>query len=79
MVTAANAVLSGMGVVTAHDVVNNVMTAKVGTSTVWVKIYEIEPQLSAITVQARNKGGTADVDLSSEIDKQIALYLASHP
>jgi hypothetical protein len=79
MVTATKAVLGNIGTVTAQDVINNVITAKVDTRTVWVKIFEVEPRLSALIVQARSKGGAPDVDLASEVDKQIALYLASHP
>jgi len=79
MINATKAVLGNIGKVVSHDVINNVVTAKVGDSTVWVKVMEVEPRLSAITVQARAKGGAADVDLASEVDKQIALHLASHP
>lgn len=79
MVAATKAVLGTIGTVTAQDIINNVITAKVDTRTVWVKIFEVEPRLSALIVQARSKGGAADVDLASEVDKQIALYLASHP
>jgi hypothetical protein len=79
LIAAAKAVLGTIGTVVSHDVISNVVTAKVGNSTVWVKVMEVEPRLSAITVQARVKGGAADVDLASEVDKQIALHLASHP
>ena len=79
MIAATKAVLGNIGTVVSHDVISNVVSAKVGTSTVWVKVMEVEPRLSAITVQARAKGGGADVDLASEVDKQIALHLASHP
>jgi hypothetical protein len=79
MITAAKAVLGTIGTVVSHDVIKNVVTAKVDNRTVWVRVYEVEPRLSAITVQARSKGGAADVDLASEVDKQIALYLTSHP
>jgi hypothetical protein len=43
--------------------------------TVWVKVDEIEPAISRIQVQARKKLGRSDVDLASELDKQIALRL----
>jgi hypothetical protein len=79
MIAAAKAVLGNIGTVVSHDVIKNVVTAKVDNRTVWVRVFEVEPRLSAITVQARSKGGAADVDLASEVDKQIALYLTSHP
>ena len=78
MVAATKAVLSNIGSVVSHDVIKNVVTAKVDTRTVWVKLYEVDPRITGVWVQARNKGG-ADVDLASEADKQIALYLATHP
>ena len=39
--------------------------------TVWVAVDEIEPKVSRVRVQARTKGGRGDIDLASEIDKQI--------
>lgn len=79
MIEATKAVLGSLGTITAYDVINNVITAKVEDGTVFVKVFEVEPRLTAITVQARRKGGAPDVDMASEVDKQIALYLASHP
>jgi hypothetical protein len=79
MINAAKAVLGSLGTITAQDIINNVVTAKVDDRTVWVRVFEVEPRLSTILVQARSTAGTADVDLASEVDKQIALYLASHP
>ena len=71
--------LTHNGTLVSDDSVNNTVTAKVDTRTVWVKVTEIDPNVSGVTVQARTQGGAADVDLASQIDKQIALHLAAHP
>jgi hypothetical protein len=78
LLAAAKAVLARNGTLASHDILNNVITARVDTRTVWVKVTEIDPRgVSGVIVQARTKGGAADVDLASEIDKQIALQLAT--
>jgi hypothetical protein len=77
LVAAAQVVLARNGALVSNDTINNSITARVDTRTVWVKVTEIEANVSEITVQARTKAGAADVDLASEIDKQIALHLAT--
>ncbi|MEP6663923.1 MAG: hypothetical protein ABJC04_09695 [Verrucomicrobiota bacterium] len=79
LIAAAKAVLARNGTLVSDDTINNVVTARVDTRTIWVKVYEVDPTVSGIVVQARTKGGAADVDLASEIDKQIALHLATNP
>jgi hypothetical protein len=80
LVSAAKAVLGRNGSLVSDDTINNTITARVDTRTVWVKVSEIDPRgVSGVVVQARTKAGAADVDLASEIDKQIALHLATHP
>jgi hypothetical protein len=72
---AARKVLQFNGTLTADDIVNRVLVGKVDTRTVYVRLTELEPNLTAVLVQARTKGGGADVDLAAEIDKQIAINL----
>lgn len=72
---AARKVLQFNGTIVSDDIVNRVLVGKVDTRTVYVKLTELEPALTSVTVQARNKSGGADVDLAAEIDKQIALNL----
>lgn len=72
---AARKVLQFNGTIVSDDIINRVIVGKVDTRTVYVKLVELEPSLTSVTVQARNKGGSADVDLAAEIDKQIALNL----
>lgn len=75
VVSAARETLKFNGTLTSEDVVNHVLTAKIDTRTVWVKVDEVEPRITRVVTQARGKGGTADIYLAAEIDKQIALRL----
>lgn len=78
LIAAAKAVLARNGTLVSDDTINNTVTARVDTRTVWVKVTEVDPNVSGVIVQARTKGGAPDVDLASEIDKQIALHLATN-
>ena len=73
---AAKAVLSFNGALEGENTITRTLWAKVNTRTVWVIVDEIDPKVSQVTVQARTKGGSSDIDLASEMDKQIALRLA---
>jgi hypothetical protein len=72
---AAKAVLADNGTLVREDTINKTVEAKVDTRTVRVKVQEQDPTVSHVVVQVRTKGGGSDVDLASEIDKQIALRL----
>ena len=72
---AARKVLQFNGTILSDDVVNRLLSAKIDTRNVYVKLVELEPTVTQVTVQARTKGGGADVDLAAEIEKQIALNL----
>lgn len=73
---AAKDVLAFNGTLTAENTINNSLEARVDTRHVWVKVDEVEPKVSRVVVQARRNNGTTDIDLASEIDKQIALRLS---
>jgi hypothetical protein len=51
------------------------LTGKVNKRSLWIRVDEVEPRVTRVQVQARKGGGRGDVDLASEIDKQIALRL----
>jgi hypothetical protein len=72
---AARSVIGYNGTAISDDVINRVLVGKIDTRTVYVKLTELEPNLTGVTVQARTKGGGADIDLAAEIEKQIALNL----
>ena len=72
---AARATLKFNGTVVSEDIVTNTLQGMVDTRTVYVKVEEIDPKVTRVIVQVRTKGGGTDIDLASEIDKQIALHL----
>lgn len=72
---AARATVKFNGTVVSEDVVINTIIGKVDTRTVYVKVEEIDAKVTRVVVQVRTKGGGTDIDLASEIDKQIALQL----
>jgi len=72
---AAKEVLKFNGTLYGENTIQKTLQAKIDTRTVWIKVDEVEPKVSRVVVQARKKNGTSDIDLASEIDKQIALRL----
>ena len=78
---AAKATLAYNGALTAEvaatrdDESVQTLTGRVNGRSVWVRVDEVEPRITRVLVQARKTGGMGDVDLASEIDKQIALRL----
>jgi hypothetical protein len=75
--TAARQVLELNGTLIGENRITNTLEAKVDNRTVIVRVDEVEPGVSRVVVLARTKGGGADLDLASEIEKQIALRLAT--
>lgn len=73
----AKDVLNYNGRLIGEDVLRSTLQASVNERTVWVKVEEVDNKYTRVVVQSRTKGGGADVDLASEISKQIALRLAS--
>ena len=74
---AAKDVLTVNGTVFSEDVMQSTISARVDTRTVRVKVEAIDPKMTRVTVQTRTKMGNSDLDLGGEIDKQIALRLAT--
>jgi len=74
-VVIANGVLSKESIL--HSETNTVKTAegKINQRTVWVRVEDIDPKVTAVMVQTRTSGGGSDIDLSHDIEKQIALKL----
>jgi hypothetical protein len=65
------------GTLYSEDLLKSTLEGTVNNRTVWVKVEELDPQVTRVTVQTRTKGGTSDVELAGEIDKQIAIRLAT--
>ena len=74
---AAKDVLAANGTLFSEDVMQSALSARVDTKTVRVKVEQIDPKMTRVTVQVRTKMGNSDLDLAGEIDKQIALRLQS--
>ena len=72
---AARRVLEYNGTLRGDNTVMKTMEARVNTRYVWVRVDEVEPNLSRVIVQVRSNGGRGDVDLAAELEKQIALQL----
>jgi hypothetical protein len=75
--TAAKDVLTHQGTLTGHDTLLNVLKASVDERQIWVKVEEFDSKISRVIVQARTKGGVADMEMAAFIDKQIAVRLAA--
>ena len=77
LMAASRVVLARLGQIEADNTVGNSLHARVNNRNVWVSVAEVpdDPQVTEVVVQARTKMG-GDVDLASEISKQIAIQLA---
>lgn len=75
--TAAKDVLKRDGTLYGEDTLRSTLEASVDTKTVWVKVEAVDQKVTKVTVQVRSKGGGSDLSLAGEIDKEIALRLAT--
>ncbi len=79
VVDAAKEVLAGekggLGALQSENRINNSLVAKVDNRMVYLKVTEVEPNISEVVVQVRTDAGWSDIDWAAEIDKQIALRL----
>jgi Protein of unknown function (DUF3568) len=80
---AAKAVIQADGVLLTeyvpHDYTNAVrqLQGRVNDRKVWIRVEQVDPRVSQVDVEARTKIGRVDIDLVHEIEKEIALKLAS--
>lgn len=72
---ASKIVLNRFGKIVSEDTISKSLVGKVDTRTVWIRVTEVDPKVSMVTVQVRTKGGDADIDLAAQIEKEIALQL----
>lgn len=73
----AKKVLERIGKLYGENTIARTLEAKVDTKTVWVKVTDVEPNVTQLTVQVRTRGGSADVITAAQIDKEIALDLST--
>lgn len=74
----ANGVLQNE--ITLHSTNNAVVLAiegRVQERKVFVGVKEIDPRVTSVTVQVRTSSGGRDLDVAHEIEKQIAIKLAT--
>ena len=74
---AAKDVLSHQGTLQGEDTLKNVLEGSVDERQIWIKVEEFDTRTTRLYVQARTKGGSADLEMAAFIDKQIAVRLAS--
>jgi hypothetical protein len=51
------------------------LEGRVNQRTVWISVQQVDPKISSVIVQARNKAGGSDIDLCAYLDRQIAIRL----
>jgi putative cell wall-binding protein len=78
LLAATREVLKRNGTLIEDNIVGNALHAKVNQRYVFVKLEEVDAKVTQVTVQARSSM-TADIDLASEMQTQIALQLAATP
>jgi hypothetical protein len=75
--TAAKDVIAYNGVLTSEDVLKATLEGAVDARKVWVRVEPVDTKVTRVVVQVRTKAGAPDVALAGELDKQIALRLAT--
>ena len=63
-----------------HDNTNSIrsLMGRVNDDKVWVRVSSVDARTSQVEVQARSKWGVSDIAAVHELEKEIALELASH-
>ncbi len=80
---AALGVVKFNGTITRESVINpgpnqvKTIEGKVNGRSVWVRVQALDPKVTSVTVQVRTKGGGSDLNLTQELQKQIAVKLAT--
>jgi hypothetical protein len=75
----ADGVLTKEGIDYGQTNEAKVVQGRVNQCTVWVRIVPVDSQVTSIAVQTRTNGGGSDLNLAHQIDKEIAVKLASRP
>jgi hypothetical protein len=75
----ADGVLTKEGIDYGQTNEAKVVQGRVNQCTVWVRIVPVDSQVTSIAVQTRTSGGGSDLNLAHQIDKEIAVRLASRP
>ncbi len=71
------------GMVTRESIISpgtnqvRAIEGKVNARNVWVRVEAVDPKVTSVTVQVRSKSGGTDLQLTQELQKQIAINLAA--
>jgi hypothetical protein len=74
-VVSENGVLLNEGIQHGGSNLVKTVEGKVNQRNVWVRVEQIDPKVTAVTVQTRTPGGNSDIDLAANLEKQVALKL----
>jgi len=75
--TAAIDTLTYNGIIKVANITTHTLEAVVNTRHVWLHLDPLPPNMTRLVVQVRTKLGGADKGLASDLDKQVAIRLAS--
>ena len=81
--SAALEVLKLNSTITRDSVINpganqvHTIEAKLSGRNVWVRVQAVDSSVTSVTVQVRTSGGGSDLDLTQQLQTQIAVKLAS--
>ena len=80
---AAVEVVKRNGTIARESIINpgtnsvRAIEAKVNSRNVWVRVEAVDPNVTSVKVQVRTTGGGTDLDLTLELQKQIAINIAT--
>ena len=75
--TAAKDVIKYHGRINSEDIQRQSLQGNVDERNVWISVDTVDDKLSRVVVQARTKGGFADMQMAAYLEKEIAVRLAS--
>jgi hypothetical protein len=73
----AKVVLTREGTIVGENTISKVLEANVNNNRVWVKVEEVEPKVTRIVVQARDRYSNGNIELAAQIKEKIALALVN--
>ena len=80
---AAVEVLKANGAIERESILNpganqvRTIEGKMNGRRIWVRVEPVDTKITSVVVQVRTSGGGADLDLTQELQKQIAVKLAT--
>jgi hypothetical protein len=80
---AAKGVIGNDGVLNSESILHNqtnlvkTLEGKINQRSVWVRVQEVDPKVTSVTVQTRTPGGAPDMDLAHQVATEIAVKLGA--